>query len=160
MHWVTLGTAMAVTGLAKRTVWRRVAGHPEWKRNVDEPLRRAQVALEALREDLLVAVETDDDLAMIARADSGDTDAMTDLALMLREAGEDAAALPWLQQAADAGHPDAMHWVGRALVAGDGMPADQARGLDWLRRSADAGHAISRQQVEALGSTRVHGGER
>ncbi|OOC09719.1 tetratricopeptide repeat protein [Thioalkalivibrio halophilus] len=151
MHWVKLGTGMAVTGLAKRTVWRRVAGRPEWKRNVDEPLQRAQVALEALRDDLLLRVEGEDDLAMIVRADQGDADAMTDLALMLRVAGEDAAALPWLQKAADAGHPDAMHWVGRALVAGDGMPPDQARGLEWLQRSADAGHAISRQQVDALG---------
>ncbi len=150
MHWVTLGTAMAVTGLAKRTVWRRVAGRPEWKRNVDEPLQRAQVALEALQEDLLVRVETADDLAVIVGADSGDADAMTDLALMLREAGEDAAALPWLQAAADAGHPDAMHWIGRALVTGDGMPTDQATGLAWIRKSAAAGHVISQQQVDAI----------
>ncbi|WP_018158371.1 tetratricopeptide repeat protein [Thioalkalivibrio sp. ALE14] len=153
MHWVTLGTAMAVTGLAKRTVWRRVAGHPEWKKNMEEPLQRAQVALEALRHDLLLRVEGEDDLAMVVRADKGDADAMTDLALMLREAANAAAALPWLQAAAETGHPDAMHWIGRALVAGDGIPTDQAAGLDWIRRSAAAGHVISQQQMDAI-STR------
>ncbi|WP_020146043.1 tetratricopeptide repeat protein [Thioalkalivibrio sp. ALJ15] len=149
MHWVSIDTAMRITGLARRTLWRRVAGHPEWKRNLDEPLQRAQIAVEALRGDLLFE-PAGDDLAVLEAADRRDPEAMHDLALLLLEAGEAQASHGWLQRAAEAGHADAMHWLGRCYVSGEGVALDPGLGLEWLRRSAAQGHVISRRQLEAL----------
>lgn len=150
MHWITLETAERLTGLTRRTLWRRVAGNPEWKRNQDDALRTAQIAIEAIRTDLIAVPRDDDDLAVVEAADHGDPDGMNDTALLLLEAGEPAAALHWLQRAAKRGHADAMHWLGRCYVSGDGVPADRDQGIDWLRRSAAAGHVISQQQIDSL----------
>lgn len=147
MHWITLETAEQLTGLTRRTLWRRIAGRPDWKRNQDDPLRTAQIALEAIRADLRAAVQDEEDLAVIQAADQGDPEAMNDTALLLLEGGEAEAALPWLRRAARAGHADAMHWLGRCYVSGDGVTADRDLGLDWLRRSAAAGHVISKKQI-------------
>lgn len=146
MHWISLETAMHVTGLARRTVWRRVAGNPEWKRNLNEPLKRVQIAVEALRDDLLFPL-ADEDQRILSAADQRDPEAMNDLALMLLEAERPERAVLWLERAAEAGHADAMHWLGRCLVAGEGVASNTELGLDWLRRSATAGHVISRGMI-------------
>lgn len=155
MHWISMDTAIRVTGLARRTLWRRVAGHPEWKRNLDEPLQRALIAVDALRSDLLFNA-TDDDLTVLVAADRREPEAMNDLALLLLEAGYAESALEWLRRAADKGHPDAMHWLGRCFISGEGVAADQREGLGWLRRSAEKGHVISARQLEALAPNRAN----
>ncbi|WP_018865510.1 MULTISPECIES: tetratricopeptide repeat protein [unclassified Thioalkalivibrio] len=151
MHWISIDTAMRVTGLARRTLWRRVAGHPEWKRNLDEPLQRALIAVDALRSDLLFDA-TEDDLAVLVAADRREPESMNDLALLLLEAGHPESALEWLSRAAKKDHPDAMHWLGRCYISGEGCIADRSEGLAWLQRSAKKGHVISARQLDALAS--------
>jgi len=55
--------------------------NPAWKRNVDEPLNRALIAVEALRADLLFPA-ADEDLPVLPAADQRDPEAMNDLALL------------------------------------------------------------------------------
>ncbi|MFF7938480.1 tetratricopeptide repeat protein [Nocardia gamkensis] len=70
-------------------------------------------------------------------ADTGATDAMALLAILLHERGEEAEAGIWYRRAADAGDTDAMGSLGSLL---------QKRGAEaeaeiWYRRAADTGNA-------------------
>ena len=148
MHWISIDTAMQVTGLAQRSIWRRVEKAPEWKRNRGGALKRAQVAAEAMIDDLLFPQPvTRDDLQVLMAADPGNPEAMNDIALLLMEMEQFDLAVKWLERAANAGHADAMHWMGRCLVAGHGVDIDTEQGLEWIRRSATAGHVISRAMI-------------
>lgn len=51
------------------------------------------------------------------------------------------AALRWMQQAAEAGLPDAQFILGQMLAAGEGVPADPARARAWFEQAAEHDHA-------------------
>ena len=150
MHLVTLKTAIHLTGMSRRTLWRRIAVGAIFKTNKDEPLGRTQVALEALVEDIGIAL-SDQDMALIQQADNGDARAQGELGLLLLEVGEPERAVHWLQEAADQGDPDAMHWLGRCYVNGEGVESNESLGLSWISRAAGSGHVISGKQVATLG---------
>ena len=45
----------------------------------------------------------------------------------------------WWRAAAEKGHPEAAHWLGRCLMFGRGVPKDTAAAVRWLRRAAEFG---------------------
>ncbi|SEQ34631.1 Sel1 repeat-containing protein [Ectothiorhodospira magna] len=69
---------------------------------------------------------------------------------MLLEARRPDLALHWLQAAADQHYPDAMHWLGRCHISGEGVPKDEMLGLSWLQRAAALGHVISQRQMAGI----------
>lgn len=145
---VSLDTVMAITGLSKRTVWRRIAEGS--LRKVAEEAR-GRVLLDAdevlwLVPHKLAAV----DAALLCRADAGDAEAQNDIGMACHEEGDVAGALYWWRRAAQAGHADAMQWLGQACAAGEGVPQDTHLALMWISKAAGGGHAIARAQVEAL----------
>jgi TPR repeat protein len=149
MHLISLKTATELTGLSKRTLWRRIAAGAIFKENGGGPLGRARVALEAIAGDVGVGLgETD--MALVERADAGDPAAATDLALLFLAAAAPGKALFWLQSAAERGQADAMHLLGRCYIAGEAVTCDEAQGLSWIGRAAAQGHAIARLQMEGL----------
>ena len=150
MHLITLKTAIHLTGLSRRTLWRRIAVGAFFKTNKDEPLGRTQIPLEALAKDTGLSLTTAD-MEIIQRADEGDTHAKGEVGLMLLEAGQPERAVYWLELAAQAEEADAMHWLGRCHVAGEGVEADETLGLSWITRAAAKGHVISQRQVAVLG---------
>lgn len=135
MKSISVTSAAALTGVDRRTV-RRWMGEGELP--IDEVLARAGLVLSS------------QDVQAVVRADGGDADACAEVALLLQERGLHSRALEWLQRAADKGHADAMHWLGRAYIDGRGVEPDTAVGLMWLSRAASLGHAISQAQVAAL----------
>ena len=149
MHLITLKTAIHLTGLSRRTLWRRIAVGVFSKTNKDEPLGRTQIPLETLAADTGMTLTTAD-MEVILRADEGDAQAQGEVGLMLLESGQPERALYWLELAAQAGDPEAMHWLGRCHVAGEGVEADETLGLSWITRAAARGHCISQRQMEAL----------
>ena len=153
MHMVSLRTASELTGLSKRTLWRRIAAGRLFKLNRDEPLARTSVALESIIADIGIP-PSDEDLALIQRADGGDPEAQADVALLLMEAGLAGKAVYWLRSAADQGYADAMHWLGRCYVSGEGVDRDEAEGLAWIGRAAAAGHSIAGAQMQRLSQRR------
>ncbi|PWR23247.1 tetratricopeptide repeat protein [Zavarzinia compransoris] len=62
-------------------------------------------------------------------------------ALSAPRGGTEAEAMAALKQAAEAGHPAAMLYLGRILKNGLGLPLDEAAALAWVRKAAEAGHA-------------------
>ena len=156
LPFISLEAAELMTGISRRTLWRRVAdgvldSGPKDARG------RATLGLDALREPLQeytgLSLGPDEQLLLL-QADTGQADAQTELGalLYLRNGAAHPApreALHWLQQAADQGHADAMHWLALTSAAQHGAPC-RHEALMWLGRAATAGHMIARQQLDSL----------
>ena len=150
MHTISLDTAMQITGLSKRTLWRRVSSAPYPTQRESHAGSRTLIAIEAIEADLPTQLEPGDDV-IIARADQGDAEAQNDVAMILMEAERYDLALHWLGLAADQEYPDALHWLGRCYIEGKGVERDEISGLRWIHRAADKGHIISQRQLQSLG---------
>ncbi len=148
MDAIRLDTAAALTGLSKRTLWRRLAGGAlcavdgaageATRVRLDEVLACSPLRLEA------------EARSMILDADRGAAPAQCELALLLLEHGWVTAAVAWLEKAARQLDAEALYWLGRCSLAGTGMAADEAAGMEWLRQAARRGHVIAPQLMRHL----------
>lgn len=93
---------------------------------------------------------TDEDLSLIKEADAGSAEAQNDLFLLLMERGKPKSALYWLELAVKQDYPDAMHWLGRCYIEGNGVPQNEDMGIMWLAKAAAHGHVISKEQLEIM----------
>lgn len=150
MAYITLNTAVSISGLSKRTLWRRIA---------DGQLRVLDVATGAgehtrVRLDDVVALSTlgleADDRALIAEADGGSAEARCDLALLLLVRNLPVEAVRWFALAAKQNYPEAMHQLGRCYIAGRGVAANEALGVEWISRAAALGHSTARPMTRYL----------
>lgn len=139
---LTLGAVMSVTGWSERTVWRRLSAGSIQRADHARSSKRITVSWHSVEPHVRLTLDRDS-LALLCRADAGDLESQNDIALVFMEHGVPAGAAYWLQQAARGGHADAMHWLGRCYLGGEGVPQDRNMGLMWLARSACAGHLIS-----------------
>lgn len=145
---IHFNTAMAITGLSKRTLWRRIAD------GIIGPCAKDRDGKSLLDLSAVLSCATlplePSDTDLIRRADAGDPQAQSDLALMLLEAGRHESAIQWLEMAAEKGYADAMSWLGRCHLVGQGLPRDANRGLMWLSNAAAHGHPIAKEQISGL----------
>lgn len=95
-------------------------------------------------------VRTPVDESLVLAADGGDPEAQCDLALWLLEIGRAAAAREWFTYAARAGYPDAMCWLGRDLLVGQGGTRDEAGGMLWLNQAASRNSRLGQALMAAL----------
>jgi TPR repeat protein len=135
MPTISVTTAAALAGVDRRTVRR-------WLGDGDIELRPL---LEHAGLDLDAS-----EVEAVLLADAQDVEGCADLALILSMRGLHSRAIEWIQRAADKGHPDAMHWLARAYLDGQGVERDVNVGLMWLAKSAALGHPISQAQTSAL----------
>jgi uncharacterized protein len=147
---ISLNTAIIVTGVSKRTLWRRVTDG-QITRQDNDARGRAMLTLANLVPMLCVPVAPED-YELLSKADAGDADAQNDLAQLFLDADRPDIALHWLQLAVDQEHPDAMHNLAKLHIKGIGVPKDETKGLMWLAKAASCGHPIASQQVAALQS--------
>lgn len=163
-HAVSQNTAAALTGRSVRT----------WQRRVEQGLvarlgeGRTLVPYAALVPELAVPIAPAD-LPLLVRADQGDAAAQAQVGALLAlavlqaaprgqadlaDSGTSAgvaAARYFLEQAAQQGEADAMHWLGLLHAGGlCGDDAGEALALMWLARAAAHGHALAREQLAAL----------
>lgn len=152
--FISLKMATALSGLSKRTLWRRIAdgslrtpapaaegggGDPEITRvGLSEVAAWAPFKLDA------------DDIDCILAADAGDIGAQCDLALLFLSHEQPAEAVQWLQGAARHYYPEAMHWLGRCLISGQGIEENTEEGIAWLRRAAERSHATATHMIAWL----------
>lgn len=149
MPFVSLNTAISLTGLSRRTLWRRIADGSLRTRDGGEPGERTQVAVDdvlALARLQLAAA----DEALVADADAGDPAAQCELALLFLEQDLAEEAVRWLERAAERRYPEAMLWLGRCAIAGRGLAADTRAGTDWVRRAAARGHLVAERLLRFL----------
>jgi TPR repeat protein len=95
------------------------------------------------------------DADVLSAADAGEPQAQNDLAMALHAAGFMPAAVLWWLRAARGGNTDAMQWLGRAYLLGEGAAANASLALMWLDKAATAGHGIARAQMYTLMNWRL-----
>lgn len=149
MDTISLDASVAITGISRSTLWRRVTGGTIARGDKDGR-SRAMLALGDVLGLVDVQLEAED-IAMLLRADAGDADAQADMGALFYVAGAHKAALYWLNEAAAQDNAEAMQWLGTAYAAGGGaIPKDANRAIMWLARAASLGHAIAGYQMERL----------
>ena len=169
MNTLSLDAAVALTGISRSTLWRRVTDGALAKGDKDAR-GRATLALadvlELLRDAGLADALGTDDLPVLLRADAGDAEAQADVGALLYLAGAERAALYWLNEAALQGSAEAMQWLGtahagRASAGGGGDPAQREQDANlaimWIARAAALGHPVAQQQMAGLRPGRVPG---
>lgn len=146
---ITISTAVTLTGLSKRTLWRRIADGLLRKIATDKPEDESLLVVEdVLQLSKLDLSEAERDTLL--HADRGDAAAQLALALFfLRHARPDAAA-NWFARAAEQGETDAMHWLGSLYAQGEGVEADATLAAEWISKAASRGHPIAKAQVAAI----------
>ena len=148
MSFISFSTAIELTERSERTLWRLISDG-----SVSRELAngKAMVDLVSLRPYLCLPInDEDDDLAMIHEADQGDAAAQTDLALLLLANGKQKGAIYWLELATKQDYPDAMNWLGRCYIEGNGVTKDVNTGLIWIAKAAAQGHVISKAQLDGM----------
>lgn len=118
MHTISLDASVAMTGISRSTLWRRVTdgslamGEKDARGRatlaLDEVLALAELPLNA------------EDVAMLRRADAGEPEAQADVGALCYVGGAHKAALYWLTEAAAQGSAEAMQWLATAYAAGGG----------------------------------------
>lgn len=150
MFAISLNAVIALTDQSERTLRRRIADG-SLPRVADEggSSYKTMIPFEAIRSQLVVPL-AGDEIHLVREADSGNASAQNDLALLLLSHKKPHGALYWLELAAKQECPEAMHWLARCYLEGNGVTQDENLGLMWLARSAARGHRISQQQVQAM----------
>ena len=83
-------------------------------------------------------------------ASGGHVESQTTLGLLLLQSGEQAEALKWLGQAAQAGERRALLVYGTALINGDGVTQDRALGYAYVHSAAAAGLPAAKKTLVEL----------
>lgn len=141
-------TASAITGISERTWWRRIE-QGLIQRGSTGSGKQTRLLLSDVLQDISIPV-TSEDIECIMLADAGDAPAQNDIGQMFSMAGKSKAAVYWLQQAANQGHPDAMQWLSKCYAGGEGVPVDEYLSLMWLAKAASLGHVIAKDQMDGV----------
>jgi len=149
MSYVTLNTAASLTGLSKRTLWRRIADEHLHAQSGAEQGEHARVSLDDVLKISRLKL-TPEDWEMVLDADAGEAEAECDLGLefLIQNLPED--ALRWFRESATRGYPEAMHQLGRCYIAGHGIEANETLGIEWISRAAAAGHSTAKHLAQYL----------
>jgi TPR repeat protein len=147
--YVSLATAITLTGWSERTFWRKFANGLIEKHVEEEKNSKSMVALDSILPHLFFVL-TDDDVQLLLDADKGRAQAQSDLALLFLTNSKPKEAVYWLELAAKQGDGNAMYWLGRAYVEGTGVPKDENLGLMWISKAAANGHIISQAQMTGM----------
>ena len=149
MPMISLAAAVALSGVSERTLWRRI-NEGVIQRGPDDARGRTLLALADVLSVCKKSCLTEADFALIVRADEGDVEAQNDLALLLLAEGRENAARYWFNLAANQNHADAMNWLGRCYMQGQGVAQDENVGVMWIAKAAALGHAISQAQMRSI----------
>lgn len=154
MNTLSLDAAVALTGISRSTLIRRVREGVITAGQKDADNRSTLVLSQVLSlAGLSLGAE---DRRLWLCADAGDALAQADLGALCYVRGHDTAALYWLHKAAEQNQADALQWLGVACAAGRGggdasdTQRNESMALMWIARAAALGQSVARQQVQAL----------
>lgn len=147
-HHISLESAIALTGLSRRTWWRHIA-EGQVNRVADDARGRAMLAWADVLPRLSAPLDAPEQ-ALVLLADAGDASAQNDLGQIFFAQAQFKAAGYWWQQAAKKGHADAMQWLGHCYLTGQGVMPDEYLALMWIARAAAHGHVIAQAQMRGL----------
>jgi hypothetical protein len=145
---ISLEAAIAIGEGSRRTWWRRISDNAALKKGTDSR-GRTMISYDAASEFIPMPIDQDA-LGILIAADAGDSDAQNDAGLLFSEVENQKAAVYWWRAAADQGHPDAMHHLGRCYTGGLGVSTDENIGIMWIAKAAASGHVIAQLQMKGL----------
>ena len=145
-HLISVDTAVVVTGVTKRTLWRWLGSGVIEHRGMDQR-GRTMLAYADIKPKLCMSFAEDEDIQLLVEADQGYRDAQNDLGILCLEQERADIALHWLNLAAEQGHADAMHFLSNMYQSGDGVERSNTTALLWRVKAAEAGHAIAIAQM-------------
>ena len=145
---ISLAAAITLTEWSERTFWRRFADGSV-KKEVEGGNGKSMVHLDSIKPYIAMPLDADD-FALLRLADRGDAAAQNDLALIFLANGKPRGAIAWLEMAARQDHADAMHWLARCYLEGNGVVRDDNLGMMWLSKAAAHGHPISANQLQLM----------
>ena len=146
---ISLAAAITLTEWSERTFWRRFADGSVKKEMEGGGNGKSMVHLDSIKPYIAMPLEADD-FALLRLADRGDATAQNDLALIFLANGKPRGAIAWLEMAARQDHADAMHWLARCYLEGNGVARDDNLGMMWLSKAAAHGHLISENQLRLM----------
>lgn len=149
MATITLSTASSMTGLSKRTLWRRVTDgqfHLQGDASLGD---HARVLLEEILPLSRLDLEPED-FALLLDADAGQPEAQCDLALEFLIQKMPTEAVHWFKAAARQHYPEAVHQLGRCHIAGTGVAPDEAHGIALITQAASLGHSTAKYLAHYL----------
>jgi len=149
MATITLNTAASLTGLSKRTLWRRVNDGLLHIQGQTEQGGHALVLLDEVMPLSRLQLEADD-FSLVLDADAGKAEAQCDLGLEFLMQGMPTEAVHWFKEAAKQRYPEALHQLGRCYITGTGIKANEALGIEHISRAAALGHSTARHMVHYL----------
>lgn len=152
MPFICLSTAMTITGLSKRTLWRRIG---EGRIATDSKPAPGEKTLVDLH-DVLKCSPLEfkpEERAIIADADQGDRAAQCNLGFLLMKAGRQDNAIHWLRLSAKQLYPIAMCYLGKHSFTDKGLERSERSNLMCLNQLADTGNLIARDLVTFLKSS-------
>lgn len=149
MELISLAAAITLTEWSERTFWRRFADGSVKREMESSGNGKSMLQLDSLRPHITIPLAPED-LALVQQADRGDAAAQSDLALVFLASGRTRGAIYWLELAARQDYADAMHWLARCYLDGNGVAPDDHLGLMWLSKAAAHGHRISQAQLQVM----------
>lgn len=93
---------------------------------------------------------TDEFIESVKKAEAGDAQATTNVAIGFSMAGAHKIAATWFELAAKRGHADAMNWLWDIYYLGCGIEPDFATAIQWLGKAAKQGSMLAQATVEGL----------
>ena len=145
-HLISVDTAVVVTGVTKRTLWRWLGSGVIEHRGMDQR-GRTMLAYADIKPKLCLSFAEDEDIELLVEADQGCRDAQNDLGILCLEQERADIALHWFNLAAEQGHADAMHFLSTMYQSGNGVERSDTTALLWRVKAAEAGHAIATAQM-------------
>lgn len=145
-HLISVDTAVVVTGVTKRTLWRWLGSGAIEHRGMDQR-GRTMLAYADIKPKLCMSFADGEDIELLVEADQGCRDAQNDLGILCLEQERADIALHWFNLAADQGHADAMHFLSTMYQSGNGVERSDTTALLWRVKAAEAGHAIAKAQM-------------
>jgi TPR repeat protein len=146
---ISLAAAITLTEWSERTFWRRFADGSVKRETESGGNGKSMVHLESIEAHITIPLAPGE-LTLAQQADRGDPAAQNDLALIFLASGKTRGAIYWLELAARQEYADAMHWLARCYLDGNGVAPDDHVGLMWLSKAAAHGHLISQGQLQVM----------
>ena len=145
-HLISVDTAVVVTGVTKRTLWRWLGSGVIEHRGMDQR-GKTMLAYADIKPKLCISFAEDENIELLVEADQGCRDAQNDLGILCLEQERADIALHWFNLAAEQGHADAMHFLSTMYQSGNGVERSDTTALLWRVKAAEAGHAIAKAQM-------------
>ena len=148
LEMISLATAVTLTNLSKRTLWRRISDGSLTRSDEESPSDKAMIHFDDIRPWLSIEL-AEEDLQLLANAEAGDEHAQTDLAIVLLSQEQPKNACYWLRSAAKKSK-NAMYLLGRCYIDGNGVEKNDNLGIMWIAKAADSNCLIAKEIIQFI----------